>query len=319
MKRFLLLIAVFIFVFSGCSENNSTVSNETSQLETTNSAELTPKKYEIGEEVELGGVKFNIYKIDIENNELHLLAQSNIATTPFSDVERESKYQHNYEGSLVEGYVNGFVDDLEDVGYNIESSGIIDKDDLYELGFKHSENISGRPYRCDSSPEFVKYEEKYWVSGYCKYDTMSWAYSYETLDVISCEKELGVRPVICIKKTEIDKKFDKSNLNISISEIVNSGDVWVSEGDIHNPYDRFYFDTENMLFKNTFKSSKLSSSSEYNMSFIDDKTIHVDGIMRYYEYPAEITVVSNDKLRIRFLENEYNDGDYFLIREKKND
>lgn len=319
MKKVLLLIIVFILIFSGCSTSTSTIQNKPSQSTSGDSSKTISQKYEIGDEVVLGSVMFNIYKIDDENNEIHLLAQRNITTTTFSEVERDSKYQHDYEGSLVESYVNRFVDDLEDMGYDIESSGIIDKDDLYELGFKHSENISGRPYRCDTTPEFVKYEEKYWVTGYCKYDTRSWAYSYETLDVNSCDEEFGVRPVICIKEKEIDKKVKESNSNVSIKEIVNSSDIWISEGDIHNPYDTFYFDCEKMIFKNSFESPKMTDSSEYSMEFIDDKTIYVDGVMRYYEYPAELTVVSQDKLRIRFIDDVHNDGDNFLVKKKKND
>lgn len=103
------------------------------------------------------------------------------------------------------GYVNRFVDDLEDGGVAIKLSGIIDKDDLYDLGFRHSDELSGLPYRCENVPEFVKYEDKYWVGGYCKYETRSWAYSYETLDTQPCEDEYGVRPVIVIEPSELDK------------------------------------------------------------------------------------------------------------------
>ena len=97
-----------------------------------------------------------------------------------------------------------------------------------------------------------------------------------------------------------------------IREIVDSDCKWTSEGGIENPYDSFYFDCEKMLFINTFESSELSESHEFSMKFIDEKTIQIDGLRGGYEIPAEITIVNDSKLRIRFLDDRYNDGDYFL-------
>ena len=48
------------------------------------------------------------------------------------------------------------------------------------------------------------------------------------------------------------------------------------------------------------------------MEFVDEKTIKVDGVMRGYEVPAEITIVNENKLRLRFVDDSYNDGDYYL-------
>ncbi len=67
-----------------------------------------------------------------------------------------------------------------------------------------------------------------------------------------------------------------------------------------------------MLFINIFESSELRESHEFSMKFIDEKTIQMDGLRRDYETPAEITIVNDGKLRIRFLDDKYNDGDYFL-------
>ena len=96
--------------------------------------------------------------------------------------------------------------------------------------------------------------------------------------------------------------------------MVNDGVAWVSEGGIHNPYDRFYFDCEQMIFTNIFESSELSNTYEYAMEFIDDKTIRIEGFGKWYQIPAELTIVNENKLRLRFIDNEYNDGDYFLIK-----
>jgi len=268
--------------------------------------------YSVGDEIDLGGVIFNIYKIDEHENEIYLLAQNSIATTMFSDDERPYDEQHNYEGSLVEGYVNRFVDDLEDKGIIIKESGIIDKDDLYELGFIHSDGLSGRPYRADEAMDFVKKENTYWVGGYCKYETMSWAYDYGKLDTESCEEEYGVRPIVVIEPSEIGKELKTVNPALTIKEIVDSDCAWASEGGIENPYDRFYFDCENMTFTNIFESSELSDYSEFAMEFVDEKTIRLEGVMRWYEIPAELTIVNENKLRLRFVDDAYNDGDYYL-------
>ena len=278
--------------------------------ETEKKKETSSKEYKIGDDVQLGDEKFNVYKID--GKELYLMAQSVVATTTFSDDERTYKEQHKYEGSLVEGYVNKFVDKLEDKGYTIKTSGIIEQEDLYELGFKHSDGLSGRPYKIDGAPGFVSSTESYWVGGYCKYETMSWAYVSGTLDPQSCDNEYGVRPVIVIKSSEVDKKITTMDPNLTIKDIVNSDCAWTSEGGISNPYDRFFFDYDRMVFTNIFESSEFSQTCEFNIKIIDEKTIQVDGLMRGYDYPAEITIVNANKLRVRFLDEKYNDGDYFL-------
>lgn len=285
------------------TEKEDTDKKETSQKEGTNS-----KEYTIGDEVQLGDEKFNVYKID--DMELYLMAQSVVATTTFSDESRTYKEQHNYEGSLVEGYVNKFVDKLEDKGYTIKSAGIIEQEDLYELGFKHSGGLSGRPYKIDDAPDFVSSAESYWVGGYCKYETMSWAYVNGTLDPQSCDNKYGVRPVIVINVSDVGKR--EQSTNVTLQEIVNSDCAWTSEGGIENPYDRFYFDCDRMIFTNKFVSSEYSDVREYSMKFVDEKTIQVDGLMRGYDIPAEITIVNDKKLRIRFLDESYNDGDYYL-------
>ena len=100
--------------------------------------------------------------------------------------------------------------------------------------------------------------------------------------------------------------------NLTIKEIVNSDSAWTSEGGIHNPYDLFYFDCENMTFTNVFESSELSATYEYSMEFIDEKTIQIEGFGKWYQIPAELTIVNENKLRLRFLDNTYNEGDYFL-------
>ncbi len=108
MKKLLIVLMVCIFCFVGCSVKTSTEketqTNENSiaedtKAEKTSTSEVTEKnenlskKYNIGDKVELGGVAFNIYKID-NNAGIYLLAQSSVATTSFSD-EEHSGYNAN--------------------------------------------------------------------------------------------------------------------------------------------------------------------------------------------------------------------------------
>lgn len=322
MKKFFIIITIAILCLSGCAQE--IYDNENSNLEETQSTHvptssdiIKAEEYDIGDEIELGGIKFNIYKKDDGKNELFLLAQSNIATTSFSDSERSYNNYNDYEGSLVEGYINRFVDGLEDKGYNIKASGMMDKDDLYDLGFANSVTVSGRPYVCENVPDFVKYEDSYWLSGYYKVDKYVWVYSYEKIYTEKCDSEHGVRPAIVIDASEVNKEPVIIDENLTIMEVVASNQAWTSEGGIENPYDLFYFDCENMIFRNEFKSSDLSRSSEYKMILVNEKTIQVDGVRFGSEYPAEITIVNKDKLRIRFLDDEYNEGDYFLNKKVK--
>lgn len=201
MKRFLLTLIICMLCFVGCSKEGDTGNG---------TQEVVSKKYSIGDEIDLAGTMFNVYKVDDDNHELYLMAQSNIAATPFSNSEREQKYFHNYEGSLIEGYVNRFVDDLEDVGIVIKSSGIIDKDDLCDLGFE-IDGLNGSRYKIGDTPNFIKIEDNFWVDGYCRYDTFAWAYRYGFLETDKCEKEYGVRPVIVIDVSEVDKPLQKED------------------------------------------------------------------------------------------------------------
>lgn len=341
-KKFILIFALLVLCLSGCTDDpnfEDTLSNDSytetnmqyqendDAVETAQSQkEVSIKDFEMFDEVEFGGERFNIYKINESQNEIYLLSSRNIAMTTFSDEERSYREQHNYEGSLVEMYVDNFVYDLENKGFQILSSGIIDIDDLYELGFEHSDGLSGLPYEVgDSTPEFVKNESKYWVGGYCKYETRSWTYYDGFLDTEPCEEEFGVRPVIVVSPTDklVVVKDGKLNIptqvdveDLNIREIVADGAGWSSEGGIANPYDTFYFDCENMLFRNVFESSEMSQTCEFKMEFIDNKTIRVEGVMRGHETPAEITIVDANKLRIKFIDLSYNSGNYYLNRNR---
>ena len=131
---------------------------------------------------------------------------------------------------------------------------------------------------------------------------------------MQCEDVYGVRPAIVIDPCEATKVPSAMQENLTIEEIVTTNSTWVSEGGIHNPYDLFYFDCENMKFTNIFESPKMYETYEYGMEFIDERTIQIEGFGRWYPIPARLIIVNENKLRIRFLDDSYNDGDYFLIR-----
>lgn len=302
-KRVMLAIAMMLLMLLvGCSVEDSDATSG-------NSSDTSSKEYNIGDEIILAGENFYVYKVN--NDQLYLIAQTTLSATTFSDNEREQKYMHEYEGSLVADQVNRFVDGLQDAGIVINDAGIIDKEDLIELGFD-LDGLNGTQYKLGDAPDFIKYEDNFWVGGYCKYDTYAWVYQNGILTTQKCENEYGVRPIIVINKSEAEKHIQEVNASLTIKEIVEVDCAWSSEGEIENPYDRFYFNCDKMIFTNIFELSEMRDTNEFNMEFVDEKTIKVDGVMRGYEVPAEITIVNENKLRLRFVDDSYNDGDYYL-------
>lgn len=174
-----------------------------SNIDTTNKAAKTAKEFNIGDEIVIGNTKFNIYKIDDYNNQLYLLSQKNIGSTKFSKDNRNYNEEHDYKGSLVETQVNVFVDNLKKQGYKIVKYGIPDYEDIYELNFEHSETLSGLPYLGIKAPDFIKFEDDYWLDGYCKYSSYAWTYNDGTIDTDKCEEKHGIRPMIVIEPSFI--------------------------------------------------------------------------------------------------------------------
>lgn len=186
MKKILAILILCALCLTGCSE-----------------VERLSDIYSIGEEIELGGVVFNIYKVDEREKLIYLLAQDNIATTPFYSVVRDYLTNNNYEGSLVEDYVIDFTNKLEVSGVNVISSGIIDKNDLIDIGFKTDGKL-GESYIIDDTVDFIEIETNFWVDGYCKYNYSAWAYHNGNITTEDCEDEYGVRPIIVIDPSEIN-------------------------------------------------------------------------------------------------------------------
>ena len=151
------------------------------------------KQYEIGDKVNLGGVDFFVYGKGTES--INLITAQNVDIT-------------TYQG--IETCIDDFKQKLKDAGVVIEYIGLLDYEDLDDLGGnKHTVAISGLPYLCDEVPDFIKTEESFWLGGYIKYDTYTWLYKYEQIDQVKFEdKEYGVRPVIRVLVSEINKDIE---------------------------------------------------------------------------------------------------------------
>ncbi len=293
MKKIIAVMSfVLIILLVGCSSENKKTNN-------------ISDKYKIGDEINLVGVKFDLYKVDDNNGDLYLMAQKSIKKMSFLSEENETT--NNYEESMIEKRVHRFVDNLEDDGITVKSSGIIDKDDLIELGFKVA-GLNGTKYEITKAPKFLKKSDAFWVDGYCKYDTYAWTYEDGILTTSKCESKYGIKPIIVIDANEVEKAVKKKDSNITAREIIDSDHAWVSKGGIANPYDRFYFDSKKMKLINVFKSSERDERWEYAMKILNDKTIRVEGLRSGYEIPLELTIVNENKLRIYFEDDSYNDA-----------
>lgn len=179
---FLLLVLVCILV--GCGEldpANDVVDPNVEQA----------KKYSIGDVVVLGEYEYNVCAI--ESGEIFLLAKEKLGNAQYSNITQ---------------YTIAHGNELRELGINIEYVFLLDYERLDALGGnKHSVTISGQPYLCDDAPEFVHFEETYWLRGDSKYETYTWVYDNgKILYTQYKEYEYAVRPVVCIKATEIPEK-----------------------------------------------------------------------------------------------------------------
>lgn len=158
-------------------------------------------EYNIGDSITLGDYEFNIYKV--KEKELELISKKSIATSKYYDDFSKAKNYYN-EKSLIDDIVNDFTKKIKNQGYKIEDSGIISKEDLYELGkCEHSQNVSGRPYICNEIPDFIDEESDFWLSGTFKISSYYYYYKDGKIDAVSYEEEHGIRPTITIKISEL--------------------------------------------------------------------------------------------------------------------
>ena len=122
-----------------------------------------------------------------------------IATTAYADSSQMGEKYSDYNGSIVEGYVNSYSDYLSSLSVNVIEARIITKDELVDLGCIPSD------LSCRGAPSWV-YTSSYWTStaysdgevwfvgsgGFFDGD-YNWGPDYK----------MGVRPVITISKSLI--------------------------------------------------------------------------------------------------------------------
>ena len=153
-------------------------------------------------------------------------------TTEFSsDTQKGTKYT-DYNGSIVEGYVNAYKDILEGEEYGIDvvEARLITKEELTsnDIGCNLDDYTSSGT--CSGAPSFI-YSTSYW-SGSAYVDNVvlfvssigSFVYNYYFYD-----REFGVRPVIVIPKSYITGTTNKNIANLIIDDVtyqVEEGMTW---------------------------------------------------------------------------------------------
>lgn len=122
-----------------------------------------------------------------------------IGTSSFSDSSNKGTYYSDYEGSLVEKYVNNYKTYLINLGANISNARLITKSELETLGCISNDES------CSDAPSWV-YSTSYWTgTAYSSSDTF-FVFSYARFGNAYClgEALFGVRPVIEIPTSEFE-------------------------------------------------------------------------------------------------------------------
>ena len=120
-----------------------------------------------------------------------------IGTTAFSSDSQKGTNYSDYNGSIVEGYVNNYASYLEGIGANIEEARLITKEELETLGCSSDDRT------CSGAPEFV-YKTSYWSgSAYDAFNVLLVnSYGFPDINNYTIVDGLGVRPVIEISVSE---------------------------------------------------------------------------------------------------------------------
>ncbi len=197
-------------------------------------------------------------------------AATNYATVQFANKNKHGENYNSYNGSIVEEYVNKYVDILKEK-YNVEVSGrLITKEELETLG------CDSDAMMCSSAPAYIT-STSYWTSSpYGEmFATAAWVVyssgSFVYFDVVK-GGNLGVRPVIEIPKSgdatnndssdEENKKCDIENPPV---EELNNW-LWKDNDcskDISNG-DLLTIDTESFYVYNT-NGGKIKAITQYNL------------------------------------------------------
>ena len=122
-----------------------------------------------------------------------------IGTSSFSNSSNKGTYYSDYEGSLVEKYVNNYKTYLINLGANISNARLITKLELETLGCISNDES------CSDAPSWV-YSTSYWTeTAYSSIETF-FVFSYGRFGNAYClgEALFGVRPVIEIPISEFE-------------------------------------------------------------------------------------------------------------------
>ena len=119
-------------------------------------------------------------------------------TTVFSSSSQKGNNYSDYNGSIVEGYVNNYVSYLEELGVRVTEARLIYKEELEYLGCSYSDR------RCrDGAPDWV-YATSFWTG---TPSSSEFVYTVQRSSVFgnahyTTNQTLGVRPVIEISLSE---------------------------------------------------------------------------------------------------------------------
>ena len=129
------------------------------------------------------------------------VANPNIGTTAFSSDSQKGTNYSDYNGSIVEGYVNNYKNIIEkDYGVDVVEARLITIPEL------KSEEIGCTAvdynYTCSNAPSFI-YSTSYWSMTAHTFDSVWYVYSegYFAMCNYDSDEMFGVRPVIVISKS----------------------------------------------------------------------------------------------------------------------
>lgn len=174
-----------------------------------------------------------------------------IGITVFSSNSQKGDNYSDYEGSIVESYVNAYQTYLGNLGANISLSRLITKDELQTLGCV-SDN-----YSCKSAPDWV-YSSSYWSQ--TAYDTEGiwFVYSDGGMDSGNYSRNdyFGVRPVI---EMSVDDVLNLVEFTVdSETYKAKKGITWGEW--IESEYNSYGFKTINGYIYNVYGQAVLLNS-----------------------------------------------------------
>ena len=154
--------------------------------------------------LEVGNNKNSLYPVTTEKNlQSEKTLETNYGVVAFSSTSEKGTSYTDYEGSIVQNYVNIYATKLAEKGINAKEVTLLSLEELKLLGCSSDE------FTCENAPEFV-YSMQYWTK--TKYnDTNIWCVrnnkelsyiSYKSGNV-SNTSTFGVRPTVYISVDEI--------------------------------------------------------------------------------------------------------------------